>query len=70
MLKNFKIEELKPIDYEPSNAEFGSFVHNALEEYIKNPDQVNFEKIFDKYFLSKQAKLIWLPKFKIFFEFF
>ncbi|NCA28036.1 MAG: hypothetical protein EBS92_02000 [Proteobacteria bacterium] len=68
--KILKIEELKPIDYEPSNAEFGSFVHNALEEYIKNPDQVNFEKIFDKYFLSKQAKLIWLPKFKIFFEFF
>ncbi|MBM3590567.1 MAG: DUF2800 domain-containing protein [Alphaproteobacteria bacterium] len=68
--KILKIEELKPIDYEPSHAEFGSFVHNALEEYIKNPDHVNFDKIFDKYFLSKQAKLIWLPKFKIFFEFF
>jgi len=68
--KILKIEELKPIDYEASHAEFGSFVHNALEEYIKNPDHVNFDKIFDKYFLSKQAKLIWLPKFKIFFEFF
>jgi len=68
--KILKLEELKKIDYEPSNAEFGSFVHKALEEYIKNPNQINFEEIFEKYFLSQQAKLIWYPKFLKIFEIF
>ena len=43
-------------------------MHKALEEYIKNPTQINFEEIFEKYFLSKQAKLIWYPKFLRIFE--
>jgi ATP-dependent helicase/nuclease subunit B len=66
--KVLKIEELKKIDYEPSYAEFGSFIHKALEDYIKNPTNINFEEIFEKYFLSKQAKLIWYPKFLKIFE--
>ena len=66
--KVLKIEELKKIDYEPSYAEFGSFVHKALEEYVCNPSQIKFEEIFEKYFLSKQAKLIWYPKFLKIFE--
>ncbi len=66
--KVLKLEELKKIDYEPSYAEFGSFIHKALEEYIKNPSNINFEKIFENYFLSKQAKLIWYPKFLKIFE--
>ena len=66
--KVLKIEELKKIDYEPSYAEFGSFVHKALEDYVHNPSQINFEEIFEKYFLSKQAKLIWYPKFLKIFE--
>lgn len=66
--KVLKLEELKKIDYEPSYAEFGSFIHKALEDYIKNPTNINFEEIFEKYFLSKQAKLIWYPKFLKIFE--
>ena len=66
--KVLKIEELKKIDDEPSYAEFGSFIHKALEDYIKNPTNINFEEIFEKYFLSKQAKLIWYPKFLKIFE--
>jgi ATP-dependent helicase/nuclease subunit B len=66
--KVLQIEELKKIDYEPSYAEFGSFIHKALEDYVKNPTNINFEEIFEKYFLSKQAKLIWYPKFLKIFE--
>ena len=66
--KVLKLEELKKIDYEPSYAEFGSFIHKALEEYVKNSSPINFEEIFEKYFLSKQAKLIWYPKFLKIFE--
>ena len=68
--KILKLKELQKIDFEPSYAEFGSFVHKALEEFIKNPKAKNFEKIFEKYFLSKEAKLLWWPKFeKIFSDF-
>jgi ATP-dependent helicase/nuclease subunit B len=66
--KILKIDELKPIDYQPEHAEFGSFVHKALEEYVKNPSTNNFDEIFQQYFLSKTAKLIWYPKFLSFFD--
>lgn len=66
--KILELRELEKIDYESSYAEFGSFVHKALEDFIKNPQQNNFleksEKIFTKYFFSEEAKLTWLPKFK------
>lgn len=68
--KILQLKELPKIDFESSYAEFGSFVHKALEEFIKNPPENNFEKIFEKYFSSNEAKLIWWPKFeKIFSNF-
>ena len=64
------LKELKEIDYEASYAEFGSFVHKALEEYIKNPSQVNFAEIFAEFFINQNDKLTWWPKFeKIFANF-
>lgn len=75
--KILQLKELKKIDYEPSNSEYGSFVHKSLEELVKqnsqiqtlskateNIDSVDFEKIFGQFFISDEAKLIWLPKFK------
>jgi ATP-dependent helicase/nuclease subunit B len=68
--KILRLKELQKIDFEPSFAEFGSFVHKALEEFVKNPQTKDFTKIFEKYFISQEAKLIWLPKFeKIFSDF-
>lgn len=67
-----QLKELEKIDFEPSYAEFGSFVHKALEEFVKNPQDVNFlnkaEKIFEQYFLSNQSKLLWWPKFQNIFS--
>jgi ATP-dependent helicase/nuclease subunit B len=66
--KLLQLKELEKIDFEPSYAQFGSFIHKALEEFIKSPDSADFleksNKIFDKYFLSQEAKLIWWPKFE------
>lgn len=64
-----RLKELPEIDFEPSYAEFGSFVHKALEEFVKNPQESekfleNSRIIFDKYFLSDEAKLVWWPKFE------
>ncbi len=62
------LKELEKIDFESSYAEFGVFVHQALEDFVKNPKAKNFlkksEKLFEKYFISKEAKLIWWPKFE------
>jgi len=68
--KILRLEKLKEIDYQTSYAEFGSFVHKVLEEYINDAEIQNFEEIFSRYFLSEEAKIIWLPKFhNIFAEF-
>lgn len=66
--KILQLRELQKIDYEPSYPEFGSFIHKALEEFVKNSKTQNFEQIFEKYFLSKEAKLIWWPKFERIFS--
>jgi len=78
--KILQLSELDKIDFEPSYAEFGSFVHKALEEFVKTqpldsargPEYGNFlkksQQIFDKYFLSSEAKLIWWPKFENIFS--
>jgi len=67
-----QLRELQKIDFEPSYAEFGNFVHKALEEFIKNPHERsidNFEKYFiEAGFISTQAKLLWWPKFENIFE--
>ena len=66
--KILQLKELEKIDFEPGYAEFGSFIHKALEEFIKNSEEKNFLKksreIFSQYFLSDEAKLIWWPKFE------
>jgi ATP-dependent helicase/nuclease subunit B len=68
--KILKLRELDKIDYEAGHAEFGSFVHEALEEFIKDPKSVNFAEIFDRCFIAEDAKLTWWPKFeKIFANF-
>ncbi len=67
-----QLRELQKIDFEPSYAEFGNFVHKALEEFIKNPHERsidNFEKYFiEAGFISTQAKLLWWPKFENIFD--
>lgn len=70
--KILQLRELEKIDFEPSYAEFGSFIHKALEEFVKNPNKINssekLQKIFNEYFLSEEAKLIWWPKFENIFS--
>jgi ATP-dependent helicase/nuclease subunit B len=39
-----------------------------LEEFVKNPSGTKLHKIFDEYFLSEEAKLIWWPKFENIFS--
>ncbi len=68
-----RLKELRKIDFEPSYAEFGSFVHKALEEFVKNPQDLeksleNSHKIFEQNFLSDESKLIWWPKFENIFR--
>ncbi len=67
--KILQLRELQKIDFEPGYAEFGSFVHKALEEFVKDPRDLETSlkysaKIFKKYFLSQEAQLIWWPKFE------
>ncbi len=59
--KILKLKKLDKVDYQPGNREFGSFVHEVLEEYIKTK---KIPDLFYKYFLNDEAKLIWLPKFE------
>lgn len=62
------LKELEKIDYEANHAEFGSFLHKALEEFIKNPQAPNFMKIFKAFFPNEEAELIWWPKFENIFS--
>jgi len=66
--KILALKELEKIDYEAGHAEFGSFIHKALEEFIKNPQAPNFIKIFKAFFTSQEAELIWWPKFENIFS--
>jgi len=60
--KILRLHELPKIDYEPGYAEFGSFMHKSLERFVQAE--------FEKYFVSQEARLTWLPRFqKIFSEF-
>ncbi len=67
------LRELQKIDFEPGYSEFGSFVHKALEEFVKNPQTLeksleNSREIFAKYFINEDAQLIWWPKFENIFR--
>ncbi len=66
--KILQLKELNKIDYQPEYREFGTFVHKALEEFVKNREELEIflkkaEKIFAEFFISDEAKLIWWPKF-------
>lgn len=65
--KILKLKPLNEIDYNSGYAEFGSFIHKVLEEYIKNKNS-NFLQIFNEFFVNQDAKIIWWPKFEQFFE--
>lgn len=64
--KILKLKDIKEIDYQPSFSEFGSFIHKALEVYINKEGnlEINFKKIFNDFFYSKEAEIIWWSKFK------
>jgi ATP-dependent helicase/nuclease subunit B len=67
--KILRLKKIDEIDYEPGNREFGSFVHIALEEFIKTKFSFNSaKKIFKKYFLSDENLITWLPKFENIFH--
>lgn len=67
-----KLKELNEIDFEPSYAEFGTFVHDALEQFILSKSKNNFIKeaknLFKKYFSNEESFLIWWPKFENIFN--
>ncbi|GDX35506.1 hypothetical protein LBMAG18_00170 [Alphaproteobacteria bacterium] len=69
--KILKLNEIKKIDYQPSYAEFGSFVHKALENFINNNSNVtDFKLIFQEFFTNKEALYTWYARFnKIFNNF-
>jgi ATP-dependent helicase/nuclease subunit B len=72
--KILKLRPLNKIDYEGANAEFGSFIHEVLEKFIKQPDREisdfvkKAKKIFLKYFPNQELELIWWPKFENIFS--
>ncbi len=66
--KILHLERLREIDYQASYAEFGSFVHKALELHVLGEKNQNFDEIFERYFIAQEAKIIWLPKFQNIFN--
>jgi inactivated superfamily I helicase/RecB family exonuclease len=66
--KILNLHELPKINYEPSFAEFGSFIHKVLEIEIaqkkSNSTPDIYHEIFTKYFSATDSWLIWWPKFK------
>lgn len=70
--KILNLKELKKIDFEASYAEFGSFVHKSLEEFVKEESMDDFlpkaKKIFKEYFINNSLELIWWPKFENIFN--
>lgn len=63
--KILKLEELNAIDYQPSFKEFGSFIHEVLENFVNDKDGHinNFREIFNKYFQTNASEILWWSKF-------
>lgn len=66
------LRELNNIDYRPSFAEFGSFVHESLENYIAKYSDLQIDDflreakiIYQNYFLREEDELLWWSKFPI-----
>jgi ATP-dependent helicase/nuclease subunit B len=70
------LKALNKIDEEASFANFGNFVHETLEEFVKDYEKVDKDnaleilledyakKCFVKYFVSKDSYLLWWPRFE------
>lgn len=71
-----KLQKLNKIDEEASFANFGNFVHEVLENFIKNYEKIDQnkrleilindygKKYFQKYFLNEESYLLWWSKFE------
>ncbi len=71
-----KLKPLNKIDEEASFANFGNFVHEVLENFIKDYDKINAnnrletltdnygKKYFQKYFTTPESYLLWWSRFK------
>ncbi|MES2677919.1 MAG: double-strand break repair protein AddB [Pseudomonadota bacterium] len=63
-----QLKPLKQIEQDASFAEFGNFVHKALEEFVKNYPKIDLEKfakeIFSNYFPDQATHLLWWPRFE------
>ena len=69
-----KLKKLTAIANQPSFAEFGNFVHQVLEDFIKDYKNIRVQdrlkallnygkKSFKSYLGGKEAELLWMPKF-------
>ncbi|MFT6332825.1 MAG: ATP-dependent helicase/nuclease subunit B [Lentimonas sp.] len=62
------LKPLKIIEQQSSFAEFGNFVHKALEKFVQNDGKQDLIKIgveiFAKYFPDPSSRLLWWPKFE------
>lgn len=70
-----KLKKLDEVENNLSNIEFGNFVHEVLEKYLKKEGKITkysslnevslfAEKVFTKYFNKLEDKLIWWPRFQ------
>ncbi len=68
-----KLKKLKQLDYEPSMADFGNVIHDALENFSKNYNEINEEQrlsylvnyakeLFKEYNLSSITYNFWQTK--------
>jgi ATP-dependent helicase/nuclease subunit B len=71
-----KLKPLNRIDEEASFANFGNFVHEVLENFVKDYKDIKEgghletllssygKEYFSKYFVSEESHLLWWPRFK------
>jgi len=63
-----QLKPLKQIEQDASFAEFGNFVHKALEGFVKNYPKIDLEnfgkEIFSNYFPDETTHLLWWPRFE------
>ena len=73
--KILKIKALNELDQDPAAAEFGNFIHDTIDMFIKNYDQIkerdryNYlleygNKILKEQEISKAAIALWWPRFE------
>lgn len=73
--KILKLKKLDDFDQEPGAREFGNFIHNSLDRFIKDYESITPEnrhaklleygrKEFDKMNLSESVNYFWWPRFE------